>query len=167
MKKYLIIAFALLGLTATAMAEDVTTVSVVSTSGDTLQTAELATIDKVEFADSSAYVILKDAKQASDTIKYVRKNVSKLLFNIKQKTDGIQSATVGGSTEKVIIAARGNELSVSGIKAGTAVTVYGMDGRAAISVKASGESVSLDATPLNAGIYIVRAGNKAIKIVKK
>lgn len=165
MKKLLLMAFAVLGLAANAMADDELSVAVIAITGDTVQTAALATIDKVEFEGDSLLVIATDGEKA-DTTKYARKDVDKLLFGADLTPTGIKSLPAAAA-DKVIIAAQGSEFSVSGIKAGTLVAVFDTNGRLAAQVKAGSDTVSLDATGLKKGIYIVRAGNKAVKIIKK
>lgn len=166
MKKYLLMVFAVLGMTSSVMAEDGASISIISTAGDTLKTATLATVEKVEFADASAYVILSGADGTNDTITYVRKDVDKLLFS-GIATTGIKSVNKTGSSDNVMISANHSQLSVSGMKAGTMVGVYDMNGRMVVSAKAQGENIDIDATGLQPGAYIVRVGNKAVKILKK
>lgn len=165
MKKYLMMAFAVLGLATTAMADDAPSVSVITAAGDTVQTATLATVEKVEF-EGDSLLFIATSEEASDTIKYAIKDVDKLLISAPTTT-GIQSLTAAGASSNVTIKANGSEVSVSGLQAGTLVAVYDMNGRMAARVKAQGESVSLDATSLKSGVYVVRAGNKAVKILKK
>lgn len=166
MKKYLTMAFAVLGLASTALADDAPSVSVITAAGDTAQTATLTTVEKVEFQGDSL-LFITTAETATDTIKYARKDVGKLLLGIPTtSTTGIRAAS-DGAADKVAIKANGTELSVSGVKAGTLVTVYDMKGRIAARAKAQGESATINAASLNAGIYVVRTGDKAVKIVKK
>lgn len=163
MKKLLMMAIVALSMANNAMAADETTVSIIGADGETAQTAALTTIEKVEFAaDSVCFILAGD--EGTDTIKYARSGVDQILFKVSTAT-AIKSAKA--QADKVTIAAHGSQFTVSGIKAGTPVAVFDVNGRLAAQTKATGESVSLDATGLKSGIYLVRAGNKAIKIVKK
>lgn len=163
MKKLLLMAFAVLGLAANAMADDGLSVYVVTAEGDTASSATVATIDYVTFANDSAYVVTTDA----DTLyKAPIAKIDYMVFGAAQPT-AIKSLPAVGAPDKVIISTEGASLNISGIKAGTAIAVYDANGRLAAQTKATGDTVSLDATSLKAGLYIVRAGNKAAKILKK
>lgn len=166
MKKYLLTAFAVLGLATTAMAEDGPSVSIISASGDTLTTATLASVEKVEFADASALIILSGTGETNDTITYARKDIDKLFFS-GISTTGIKAAGTAAQPDKVTIQAGRSQLTISGTTAGQLVGVYDMNGRMVVRTKAQGQSLDIDATALQPGAYIVRVGNKAVKILKK
>jgi len=56
---------------------------------------------------------------------------------------------------------------ISGLKAGAAIGVYGIDGKALYNVKANGEGqVLVDLGNLPEGVYILRTPNKSYKIKK-
>lgn len=166
MKKYLLTAFAVLALATTVKATDGPSVSIISASGDTLTTATLASVEKVEFADASALVILSGTGETNDTITYARKDIDKLFFS-GIGTTGIKAVNAAGGQDKVSISANRQQLTISGAKAGSLVGVYDMNGRMMLRTKAQGQSLDIDATSLQPGAYIVRVGNKAVKILKK
>lgn len=165
-KKVLMMAFAVLSMSTTAMADDAIVVTFIGTDGDSVEVAELAEIEKIGFQGDSAYITFTDA--AVDTLYFHPEEADKIYFSAGSIT-GIQSVKAGDNAnlDKVTIAANGALLNVSGVKAGTIVAVYDINGRMAAQVKATADTVSLDATSLKSGMYIVRAGNKATKLIKK
>lgn len=58
-------------------------------------------------------------------------------------------------------------LDVSGVPAGTVVSVFDVSGKKLTSVKASSEKVHLDLCGMNSGVYILKAGNQIVKFVKR
>lgn len=163
-KKYFMLALLAVGMTTAAMADDMA-VSIIDADGNELKSAEMATIDNITMADSCVYVTVAGSDDTYDTYKLERKNIYQILFAPKATATGISSATV--AAEKVTITAEGGELSVSGIAPGTAVAVYSLNGQNVLQTKAQGSTARLSVSGLKGGVYIVRAGNKAIKIVKK
>lgn len=59
------------------------------------------------------------------------------------------------------------QLDVSGVPAGTTVSVFDVSGKKLSSVNSSSDSVHIDLCGLNSGVYILKAGNQVVKFVKR
>lgn len=58
-------------------------------------------------------------------------------------------------------------LDISGLSAGTVVSIFDVSGKKLASVKTSSGSAHIDLGGLNAGVYILKAGNQIVKFVKR
>lgn len=76
-------------------------------------------------------------------------------------TDGVAGVAADGG---MTVAAKGGELLVSGVKAGTKVAVYGVDGSCKARLTAVDGSVAM---PVAKGLYVVKADGKAVKVLVK
>lgn len=61
----------------------------------------------------------------------------------------------------------GGNLQVGGLESGTPVQVFSITGKVCATGVAQDGQASIDVSSLGRGLYIVRAGNQAIKFVKK
>ncbi|MBR2607527.1 MAG: leucine-rich repeat protein [Bacteroidaceae bacterium] len=74
-----------------------------------------------------------------------------------RQTTSIIAPTFNENSASVTVA--NGKITVSGCKAGETICIYSMNGRLLQKVTNSGEGISLDN-----GVYIVRVGNKAVKV---
>lgn len=61
----------------------------------------------------------------------------------------------------------GDELRLSNIAEGTAVTIYDATGKVLQQVKATDTTLSLNTASLKNGVYVLKAGNQIVKFLKK
>lgn len=61
----------------------------------------------------------------------------------------------------------GDELNISGLEAGTNISIYDTTGKCLVNTKTNGISESISLGSLRNGVYILRAGNKVVKFVKR
>lgn len=61
----------------------------------------------------------------------------------------------------------GNTLCISNIADGTTIQIYNTSGVLMQKAKASGSTASIDISQLKKGIYLLRAGNQAVKFMKQ
>ena len=61
----------------------------------------------------------------------------------------------------------GDELHLSNIAEGTAVTIYDATGKVLQQVKATDTTLSLNTASLKNGVYVLKAGNQIVKFLKK
>jgi hypothetical protein len=60
-----------------------------------------------------------------------------------------------------------DELHLSNIAEGTAVTIYDATGKVLQQVKATDTTLSLNTASLKNGVYVLKAGNQIVKFLKK
>ena len=61
----------------------------------------------------------------------------------------------------------GDQLHIAGLEPGADVEVYNAAGKKMLTVRASETSQLLSAKSLKRGVYVLRAGNKIVKFVKR
>ena len=85
---------------------------------------------------------------------------------VKAEPSGINGVTGTGATPQVAISASGT-LTLTGCKAGTAVGIYDAAGRKASGCVTDGGRTDIDVSRLTPGIYVLKAGDTAVKFIKK
>ena len=129
------------------------------------------------FADNSQIVIINGQK--------VEKVATKITFNgdnaVVSFSDG---SSQSADMEQVVIYLNvstdirkvetfsfngliGDELHLSNIAEGTAVTIYDATGKVLQQVKATDTTLSLNTASLKNGVYVLKAGNQIVKFLKK
>ena len=61
----------------------------------------------------------------------------------------------------------GDDIRLSNIAEGTAVTIYDATGKVLQQVKATDTTLSLNTASLKSGVYVLKAGNQIVKFLKK
>lgn len=160
-KQSKVLATALLTLltSAAALADDVTTVMVVTSAGETGYPVDNTTVMK--FGDDDMTVISADSEGTT----YALDEIQKIVFGAAPT--GIQTiATAKPQGATLFISANGNQMKVNGWTEGAArLTVYNMQG-AIVSGQSSWQGETVDISSLPHGIYIVKVGNKTAKFRK-
>ncbi len=85
---------------------------------------------------------------------------------VKTTPTGIGSAAVPAATPQLSGSVAGR-LSLTGCRAGTRVAVYDAAGRAVLATVAADGRADLDVSALASGLYVLKAGDTAIKFIKK
>ncbi|SES68698.1 T9SS type A sorting domain-containing protein [Prevotella sp. kh1p2] len=103
-----------------------------------------------------------------DVLELSMAGVSNYHFVTEQVPTGIESVATEPSVGEVRPTIAFGEASFRGLRAGAAVTVYTIDGRAVKTVKADAEgNASVALGDLEQGVYILRAGGQSIKVYNK
>jgi len=104
-----------------------------------------------------------------DTLSFGLQGVSSYYFKTEQVSTSIQQAVTQGTPNgDVRPTIAFGEASFTGLKAGSAVTVYSINGQALATVKVSENgSVTVSLQQLPRGTYILRTSGKSFKIMNK
>lgn len=87
--------------------------------------------------------------------------------NVTRATpSGIDAAKTAANAPDVAITASG-QLSLTGLKAGTAVEIFDTAGRLMQRATATEGTLNMNISQLTAGVYVLRAGDTAVKFSKR
>ena len=86
-------------------------------------------------------------------------------IDAEPKTEGITNGVANIRANPVLIQSDGNVLSISGVDAGTPISVFDVSGKQVGSATATSESTSINTNLTKGQIGIVKIGEKTIKIV--
>ena len=87
-------------------------------------------------------------------------------IELKANATGINPIT-GKADGKIIVKADGYGFDVSGLANGADVMVYSQNGMLIGKAKAKGGSAHVDAASYPNGVYVIKAGGRSLKMVKK
>ena len=109
---------------------------------------------KITFSGDNAIVTFSDG--TTDTA-----DMSNVVIHLNVSTDisKVQTFNFNGLI--------GDELHLSNIAEGTAVTIYDATGKVLQQVKATDTTLSLNTASLKNGVYVLKAGNQIVKFLKK
>jgi len=109
---------------------------------------------KITFSGDNAIVTFSDG--TTDTA-----DMSNVIIYLNVSTDisKVQTFNFNGLI--------GDELHLSNIAEGTAVTIYDATGKVLQQVKATDTTLSLNTASLKNGVYVLKAGNQIVKFLKK
>ena len=85
---------------------------------------------------------------------------------VKATPSGISNTQAAGSTPQLAISAT-EGLTLTGCKAGTHVSIYDAAGRLSLGATATDVPLRIDVSRLAPGVYVLKAGDTAIKFIKK
>lgn len=88
-------------------------------------------------------------------------------IDAEPKTEGITNGVASVRANPVLIQSCGNVFSISGVDAGTPISVYDMSGKQVGSANAASESTYINTSLTRGQIGIVKIGEKAVKIIVK
>ena len=142
-----------------ASAEGKKAVVVISNDGNQRQEL-LEDIDRIEIGATA--LTIKNVGGASETVDYT--DIDRIM--IGAEWTAVQRVTAPGEIAVWPTATTGI-VNISGLEAGTAVTVFDIKGAVAANAVATGEITSLNLGQLPAGVYVVTAANQSVKIIKK
>ena len=114
-------------------------------------------IDKIELTKGSINIVKIGG--ASESI-----DINKI--ELKANATGINPIT-GKADGKIIVKADGYGFDVSGLANGAEVMVYSQNGMLIGKAKAKGGSAHVDAASYPNGVYVIKAGGRSLKMVKK
>lgn len=109
---------------------------------------------KITFNGDNAVVSFSDgSSQSADMSNVV------IYLNVSTDISKVQTFNYNG-----II---GDDIRLSNIAEGTAVTIYDATGKVLQQVKATDTTLSLNTASLKSGVYVLKAGNQIVKFLKK
>ncbi len=109
---------------------------------------------KITFNGDNAVVSFSDgSSQSADMSNVV------IYLNVSTDISKVQTFNYNG-----II---GDDIRLSNIAEGTAVTIYDATGKVLQQVKATDTTLSLNTASLKNGVYVLKAGNQIVKFLKK
>lgn len=120
---------------------------------------KMTDIDKIELSAGSVSV----AKADGTSEKYAIKDIDKIMFGAATAVDKIKDAVAGDITVRT----NGYSFEVSGLQDNAEVAVYSQNGTLVGKAKAAGGSAQVDAAGYSGGVYIIKAGGRSLKMIKK
>ena len=109
---------------------------------------------KITFSGDNATVSFSDgSSQTADMAQVV------IYLNVTTDIRKVETFSFNGLN--------GDELRLSNIAEGTAVTIYDATGKVLQQVKATDTTLSLNTASLKNGVYVLKAGNQIVKFLKK
>lgn len=85
---------------------------------------------------------------------------------VKTEPTGINSTPAAANEPQPALCAAGR-LTLTGCKGGERICIYDAAGREAASANANAGQTDIDISRLAAGVYVLRAGETAVKFIKK
>lgn len=157
MKKLLIAAALLCSMCTTAFADK--EVNVLYLDG-TPHAIKMADIDKIELSPGNINVVKNSG--ASET--YEISKIDKIEFRDGTTAVDKIKNTVGGD---ILFKTDGYDIDVSGLKDGDNVMVYTQGGTLVAKSNSQNGNAHVDGSSFSKGIYVIKAGGKSLKMVKK
>lgn len=117
-------------------------------------------IDKIELTKGSINIVKVGGASESIDINKIDK------IELKANATGINPIT-GKADGKIIVKADGYGFDVSGLANGAEVMVYSQNGMLIGEAKAKDGSARVDAASYPNGVYVIKAGGRSLKMVKK
>ena len=125
---------------------------------DTNVSVPMENVDYLLAADDDDHftVVVK----SGDPVAYVK------VVKFSQSPTGIEN--VNASKEKVALPTKAkNWLQLSGMKAGTEVAIYSVDGRLIKKATATSDALTISVEDLAKGTYVLRTKNSDVKFIKQ
>lgn len=117
-------------------------------------------IDKIELSKGNINIIKVGGSKESIEISKIDK------IELKANATGINPVT-GKADNKIIVKADGYGFDVRGLADGAEVMVYSQNGMLIGKAKAKGGGAHIDAANYSNGVYVIKAGGRSLKMVKK
>jgi hypothetical protein len=144
------------GVAINALADD--TITITKQEGGADSVFSLSTVNRISFSGDSVVV----ATATGDT-KIAIADVDKIKFDIE--VTAVDDITAGLGDDLTIIVAN-SQVTINRADGGEiSTTVYNLQGQP-VTAQVAQASVTIDLTSLNAGVYIIKANNKVIKVKK-
>lgn len=158
-KRNIVLSLLLSGCALTSFAADGDDMLVLYLDG-TSHSAKMETVEKITLADHTLTLVGTDGSEESKPLA----QVDKILFG--KTATGVSSATVARDAD-VVVRATGYTFTAEGLRDGVTLAVYTQDGALVAQSVAKGGKATIDASRLANGVYVVKAANKSLKVVKR
>lgn len=123
---------------------------------------QVADVQRIDLTDNrQAVVVLKDGS----TARYSTRDY--LLVFTPVETDGIQEVEAALQVDELRVWADETAVYIAGARPGSALALFNVGGMMLARGTAVDGISRIDMGNLDSGIYIVRAGNQAVKIIKQ
>lgn len=155
--KKLLIAALLCGMATVSFADD--QVNVLFLDG-TSHVMKMTDVDKIELSAATINVVKTGGQSQTFNIKDIDKIE---LGNVTSSVEQIKNAAKGD----ILVKANGYAFEIAGLADGDEVAVYAENGSLVGKAKAIGGSAQVDASGYAGGVYIIKAGGRSLKMVKK
>ncbi len=158
-KRNMLLSLLLSGCALTSFAAEGDDVLVLYLDG-TSHSAKMETVEKITLTDRTLTVVGTDGSQTSKPLD----QVDKLLFG--QAAAGVASSSLSRDAE-VVVRANGYTFTAEGLRDGVTLSLYAENGALVAQSVAKGGRATIDASRLAKGVYVVKAANKSLKVVKR
>lgn len=122
--------------------------------------AKMETVEKITLDDRMLTLVGTDGSKESKPLA----QVDKILFGKNATSIAAAKADKEGD---VIVRATGYSFTAEGLRDGVTLTVYAADGKVVARSVAKDGKATVNAEGLSNGVYIVKAANKSLKVVKR
>lgn len=154
MKKLLFSAF-FLGLSLAAGAQDVNVLYLDGSS----HVVKMAEVDKIELTGGTVSLVTT----SGDTQSHKMTDIDRIVFG-----DATGIATLKPDTKAdITVRSTGYSFEVQGLADGDEVAVYTQNGALMGRAKSTGGSASIDASAYVNGVYVIKAGGRSLKMLKR
>lgn len=157
MRKLLITAALMCGICTTAFADN--EVNVLYLDG-TPHIMKMSEIDKIELSTGSIKVIKSSGTSETHEISKIDK------IELKSGTNAVEQVQTAKGAD-ILVKTDGYGFEVSGLADGDNVMIYTQSGMLVGKARVNGSTAHVDASSYSNGIYIIKAGGKSLKMVKK
>lgn len=158
-KRNIVMSLLLSGCALTAFAAEGDDLLVLYLDG-TNHSAKMETVEKITLDDRMLTLVGTDGSKESKPLA----QVDKILFG--KNATSIAAAKTDKEGD-VIVRATGYSFTAEGLRDGVTLTVYAADGKVVARSVAKDGKATVNAEGLSNGVYIVKAANKSLKVVKR
>ncbi len=158
-KRNIVLSLLFSGCALTSFAADGDDLLVLYLDG-TSHSAKMETVEKITLGDHTLTLVGADGSEESKPLA----QIDKILFG--KNATGI-SATKADKDGDVTVRATGYAFTAEGLRDGVTLAVYASDGKVVAKSVAKDGKATVNAERLTNGVYIVKAANKSLKIVKR
>lgn len=159
MKKKILTAMMLCGASLMALADGVTTLRVLYLDG-TSHEVKMENVDKIALSAGTVGVVTLDG----NTQTHRMQDIDKIEFT--DIPTAIGSVGDGRGTD-IVVRSDGYAFTVSGLTDGQRVSVYTSGGALVSSAVSLDGAARVDASSYPDGVYVIKAGGKSLKMVKR
>lgn len=158
-KRNIVMSLLLSGCALTAFAAEGDDLLVLYLDG-TSHSAKMETVEKITLDDRTLTVVGADGSKESKSIA----QVDKILFG--KNATGIAAAKADKDGD-VTVRATGYTFTAEGLRDGVTLAVYAADGKLVAQRVAKNGKATVNAEKLSNGVYVIKAANKSLKVVKR
>jgi len=123
----------------------------------------LSSVQKIAFGINSMHIILKNGQTTPIPIS----DIQKILFVKKNENVGTGILKSADNSISVYPNPAHDVLHIAGVDENTAIHIFNVNGALLRSVTAQEKGTELNVSALGNGMYILQAGNQAVKFIKR
>lgn len=158
-KRNIVLSLLLSGCALTSFAAEGDDLLVLYLDG-TSHSAKMETVEKITLSDHTLTVVGADGSEESKPLA----QVDKILFG--KTATGVSSATITRDAD-VLVRSNGYTFTAEGLGDGVVLALYAQNGALVAQSVAKDGKATIDASRLAKGVYVVKAGDKSLKVVKR